>query len=85
MKYQLYIKDHGEGYGDYEDECEAISRLQATRIFLKRINKSFYAGEEEGFISADWGEKELYAFVEEVMSDEEMHRKLTNYEKEMMH
>ena len=65
-EYTLYIKSHVDGFSDYEDTCEATSKLEATRIFLKRINKPFVT--EEGFESGDWDEKTIY---ENVIAEDE--------------
>ncbi len=65
--YMVYIKSHAYGFSDYEDECEATSRLQATRIFLKRLDSHIYidTAREKTYSAGDgWDEKSLYPYVE---------------------
>jgi hypothetical protein len=51
-----YIKSHCEA-PDWEDECEAETKEEAARIFLKRIN---HHNEDP------WSEDELLRYINEV-------------------
>ena len=80
QEYYLYIKSHCEA-PDYEDNCMAISKLQAANIFARRMNGTHMA-KDGTFVDVDWSSKDLYRHI---ASEEEMNRPLSNYEKEMMH